>query len=273
MDLAPTEIHVTVPEEVGTWPPARRAFCQRLWGLGFIDPGGRDFTLHLLKPCDLGPQHTVLDLTTGLAGGAQAMSDTFGIWVDAMDPDPELATAAQEHCERKGYGTRVKISGFDPSSMTLKKKRYDCVFVRERFHTFDNKPAVIKAIRAALKPKGQLILTDFVQTAQGAGPATEKWRTLTGHGATIPTAEDYRAVMAAAKLDVLILEEDPTDFRSHVLDGWSDFVDNLDKAEFTREFVDLLMVEAERWLALTRAIDAGEVSYLRVHAIRPKFVR
>ena len=272
-DLAPTELHATVSEETRTWSPARLAFCQKLWGQGFIDPGGRNFTLHLLKPCDLGPQHTMLDLTTGLAGGAQAIADTFGIWVDAMAPDPDLAKAAQEYCERKGYGKRVKVSGFDPMSMTLKKKRYDCIFVRERFNTFDNKPAALKTIRAALKPKGQLILTDFVQTAQGAGAATEKWRCATDNRASILTTEDYRSLLAAAKLDVLISEEDSTDFHRYILDGWSYFVDHLDKSEFEREFVDLLLFEAERWLALTRAIETGDVSYLRIHAMRPKFAK
>ena len=273
MDLAPTELHAVVSDEGRIWPPARQAFCQRLWGSGFIDPGGRNATLDLLKPCDLGPQHTLLDLTTGLAGGSQAISDTFGIWIDALEPDPDLAKAAHENCQRKGYGKRVKVSGFDPNSIALKKRRYDCIFVRERFHTFDNKPAALGAIRTALKPKGQLILTDFVRTAPETGPAIEKWLRVAGDVASIPTTEEYRALLAATKFDVLIAQEDPTDFRRYVLGGWSDFMDQLEKKDLTREFVNLLLAEAERWLALTQAIDAGEVSYLRIHAMGPKFVK
>ena len=272
-DIAPTEILARPSEETSAWPSARRAFSQKLWGPGFVDPGGRDFTVHLLKPCALGPEHTVLDLTTGLSGGAQAASDMFGIWLDAMEPDPDLAKAAHAACEQKGYGKRVKVSGLDPSAMGLKKKRYDCIFVRERFHTFNDKPGVLRQIRDALKPKGQLVLTDFIQTTPEPGPATEKWLGLSGDDQPILPIEDYQALFDAAKLQTMIFEEYTAEYRTRVLDGWSELVENLDKSEFTREFVDVLMEEAARWLALTRAMEAGEVGYLRVHAMRPKFIK
>ncbi len=270
---AATAIHITSPQDLAGWSPARRAFCQKLWGSGFIEPGGRDFTLHLLKPCALGPEHTVLDLTTGLAGGAQTTSDAFGIWVDAMDPDPDLVKAAQQRCHDKGYGKRVKVSGFDSSRLTLKKNRYDCIFVRERFHTFEDKPAALRAIRNSLKPKGQLVLTDFVQAEAGIGPNTKKWQALSNDASPILTAEDYRALIDDTKFEVMIFEVDPRDFRSYILDGWADFVEHLEKEDMTREFVNLLMAEAEKWLVLTRAIEAKEISYLRIHAMRPKFVK
>ncbi len=270
--VLPNTIHVASPDASSGWSPARTAFCQRLWGAGFVDPGGSDFTLHLLKPCALGPEHTVLDLTTGLAGSAQATSDKFGIWVDATEPDADLAQAAQQRCEQKGIG-KVKVSGIDPSNLALRKSRYDCIFVRERFHSFEDKRGALEAIREALKPKGQLILTDFVKTKDDLGPATKKWQSLTKDTSEFLAAEDYRGLLGRMKFDVMIFEVDPTDFRCRILDGWTDFVDQLQKDELTREFVDVLMVEAEKWLALTRALDAGEINYLRVHAMRPKFAK
>ena len=266
-------IHTDEQADPSGWSPARRAFCQRLWGPGFIEPGGPEFTLHLLKPCALGPEHTVLDLTTGMAGGAQTGSDAFGIWVDAVDPDPDLAKAAQQRCIDKGYGKRVTVSDIDPQSLSLKKNRYDCIFVRERFRGFENKPKALQTIRKALKPRGQLVLTDLVQGEAGPGSHTKKWFALTDDDSDLLTADDYRDLIAKTKLEVMIFETDPTDFRNYILNGWAEFVDRLEREEMTRDFVDLLMVEAEKWLALTRAIEAKEISYLRIHAIRPKFAK
>ncbi len=272
-DLEPTQIHVE-EDAVGDgrqWPPARIAFAQRLWGEGFIDPGGRDYTLHLLNPCALIPEHSVLDMTTGLSGGAQAVCDVFGLWIDAMEADDDLAAEAQEFCVRKGYAKKVRVSRLAPDKLKLRKGRYDCIFARERFSQLPDKPAALAAMFRGLKAKGQLLLTDLVCADAAEGPLMQKWREKTGTTAPILNAAEYPEQLSNLKFDVLILQDNTAAFRSRVLAGWSAFVNRLDKCELTRDFVNLLVNEAERWISLMRAFDAGEMKLMRIHAIRPKF--
>ena len=53
-----------------------------------------------------------------------------------------------------------------------------------------------------------------------------------------------------------------------VLEGWSIFVASLKKDDLKRDFVTQLLAEGQRWLWLMRALESGELRYLRAHASR-----
>ncbi len=248
---------------------ARRDLRQRIWGDGCLEPGGGEYTVHLVKPAAPSPDKTVLDLAAGLCGGTHAVAERYGIWIDAMEPDPELLAAATEYCERKGLTSKIRLSGYDSTSFTLKKKRYDCIFARERFHMFADKPSALRTVSEGLKPGGQFVFTDLVLADRGAGgDAVARWRDVLGARPFLWCLEEYKQNLAEHKLDVRIFADETDEFRSHVLQGWSELVDNLGGGSAARPLVDTLMTEAELWLRLDQALASGQLRFLRVHAIQ-----
>ncbi|NKB50048.1 MAG: hypothetical protein GKS02_11895 [Alphaproteobacteria bacterium] len=59
---SPVEVH---------WSDWRIDLMERLWGQGFLLPGGTDFVHELTKPLSLGSKASVLVLSAGMGGAGQ----------------------------------------------------------------------------------------------------------------------------------------------------------------------------------------------------------
>ena len=257
--------HEPTPEELDG---IRRELLQLLWGEGFIEPGGADYTLKLLKPTAPSPDKTVLDLAAGLCGGAKAISDKYGLWLDAMEPDPRLLAAAEAFCERKGLSNKIKLSGCDMDAPQVPKKKYDSIYARERFYLFPDKRVLLNAIVGGLKPGGQLVFTDLVLEDRGQEKeAVKVWREALPVRPYLWTKKEYEVALRELKFDVRIFADETDSFRGNVLRGWSDFASALNDDTLVRQFVDVLVTEAEQWQHQVRALESGQVRFLRVHAI------
>ncbi len=256
-------------EESGEWPDLRLQVLKRLWGEGFIYPGGPRQAVRLVKPMNLDPTKTVVDLTAGLGGGTRAMSEAFGLWIAGMETDPILATKAHELSVIAGMEKKAPISHYDIETLELQTGRYDGVLIRDRFWSIKDKELVLRKVDSSLKSKGHLVLTDLVMkdTASSAGDAVQSWIEAEGERCKPWTMGDYRDVFSDLRMEARIFKDEAEEFRALILNGWSEFVENLANEDLDRDFVDMLMEEAKNWQRLVRALETGELCYLRIHAI------
>lgn len=150
-------VKVKAPLAVHPLSADRWVLYQKVWGEGFNFPGGPDYALELVKPFNLKPAMTVLDLTAGLGGGARAMVEVFDMWVSCMEPDAEIAAVGKAISVQKGVEKRAPMEPYDISKpLVLPPAKYDCILLRETLHEFVHKPEALKAIKHALKPHGQV---------------------------------------------------------------------------------------------------------------------
>jgi len=256
-------------EESGEWPDLRLQVLKRLWGEGFIYPGGPRQAVRLVKPMNLDPTKTVLDLTAGLGGGTRAMSEAFGLWITGMETDPVLAAKAHELSVVAGMEKKAPISPCDIETLELQTGRYDGVLIRDRFWSIKDKEQVLRKVDSSLKSKGHLILTDLAlkDTASTACDAVQSWMEAEGERCTPWTMDDYRNIFSDVRMETRIFKDEAEEYRALILNGWSDFVENLANEELDRDFVDMLMQEAKEWQRLVRALETGDLCYLRIHAI------
>ena len=56
------------------WNHTRIKICERIWGAGYVTPGGTEHVMKLVKPFALNPKMSYLDLGAGLGGGARAVA-------------------------------------------------------------------------------------------------------------------------------------------------------------------------------------------------------
>ena len=256
-------------EESGEWPELRLQVLKRLWGEGFIYPGGPKQAVRLVKPMNLDPTKTVLDLTSGLGGGTRAMSEAFGLWISGLEPDPILAAKAHELSVVAGMEKKAPITQVNLETLELQTGRYDGVLIRDRFWSFSDKEQVLRKVDSSLKAKGHLILTDLVlkDMASSAGDAVQGWIEAEGERCTPWTMDEYRDIFSDLRMEARIFKDEAEEYRALVLNGWSDFVENLANEELDRDFVDMLMEEAKSWQRMVRALETGDLCYLRIHAI------
>ena len=154
------EVHYEAPKQ--HWETSRVSLVQNVWGEGFASPGGRDHVLNMVTIFGLDPAMTVLDLGAGLGAAARIMCEKFGVWVTGLEADAALAEAGMALSVKVGLGEKAQIKVFDPDKFEHKQKSVDCVFSKEFLFTVGDKTKFLTAIEDLLKPKGQLLFTDFI---------------------------------------------------------------------------------------------------------------
>ena len=142
------------------WSATRIEVAEKLWGQGFVGPGGADYVPDLVKPLGLDKTMSVLDLSAGLGGVTRLMATHFGAWVTGLELSPVLAQKGAEYSEKEGLLRQAPITHFDPNCMVLDRK-FDAVFAKEIFFCLD-KEKILAEIRQFLKPGGQLLFTDYL---------------------------------------------------------------------------------------------------------------
>ncbi|NMM44432.1 class I SAM-dependent methyltransferase [Rhodospirillaceae bacterium KN72] len=276
---APDPLAIEVDEEPDEddgkrWPERRVAFCRRLFDIAeedeTVQPGGADYTLWLVKPMSLNSEQNAADLSAGLGGGTRKVSKELGLYIDGYESDPELAELAMELSRRHGMDKKVAVTPFDPDDFTLPAGRYNGILTRERAYRIRNKAKYLETICNALRPRGHIILTDFVLASPNdeLSPIVEAWKDREAAEFTLWTADDYRKTLTAQRMDVRIIKDETEEFRQILLKAWTKLATSLDKGELTREFVNTMMHEAEYWLILIKAMEMGKIKYYRFHGIR-----
>ena len=272
----PEAIHIDPePEEPQEyWNPDRISFLTRLWGGEdqdeIITPGGLDYTLMLAKPMALDSTKTVLDLAASLGGGTRALAKEFGVWIEGLEYDADLAEKANELSVKYGMDRRAPITSFNPEKIGLKDARYDAIIMRESNYLYKRKDLVLKQIYDALKPSGHLMMTDFALRSQSSpdNPDVAKW--LDGHKEKpmLWSMDEYKRNVVKMRMNLHVHEDRTDEYRIQALTAWADYVGTLTKEDLTRDIVNQLMDEAQYWLRLIRAMESGEVRFLRVHATK-----
>lgn len=268
-------IHVDEnPDKEKKWPESRISFLTKLWGgedrQEVVHPGGTEYTLMLAKPLGLDETKSVLDLCAGLGGGTRELSKTFNLWIEGMESDAELANLANDLSIKHGMEKRAPIQTFDPNKLELPEKRYDAILIRESMFAYTGRQSIIEKAFNALKPRGHLLVTDLVLKKSDSIDARPVAVWQENHPAKpFPwTMAEYKRAVLNMSMNLHIHEDRTEEYRSLVLNGWSTYVNQLTKSELTRDVVNELMYEAQYWLRLVRALESGELRYMRIHATR-----
>lgn len=269
-------IHVSdeQEEEDKNWPESRVSFLTRLWGgednEEVVHPGGTEYTMMLAKPLGLNESKSVLDLCAGLGGGTRELSKQFNLWIEGMEADPELANLANDLSVKHGMEKRAPIQTFDPVKLELPEKRYDAIMIRESMFAYPTRESLIAKAFNALKPRGHLLITDYVLKDHDSidNRAVAIWQE--NHPAKpLPwTMKEYKRAVLDLSMNLHIHEDRTDEYRTLVLNGWSTYVNQLTKSDLDRDTVNELMHEAQYWLRLVRALESGELRYMRIHATR-----
>lgn len=264
-----------VEEDVNrVWPEERLKLCRRLWGTEedneVVAPGGSEYSSRLVKPMGMNNTHSFLDLSAGLGGGSRRIAREIDLWVTGMECDPELANFAHQLSVKHGMERRVPVDHFDPATLELPERKFDGVLMRELLHKIEAKEHVLSKAVRSLKPRGHLVITDFVYLNSDS-PRTKEvavWLKTNQHDLPPWTLEYYKRQLTGLSMDIRIFEDATDDFRSMVLHQWKTFVDGLTRPDLNRQFVNVMMVEAQSWLRTVRALESGQLRYLRLHAMR-----
>lgn len=98
------------------WSASRIEVAEKIWGTGFVLPGGVELISTLIKPLGLNPAMTVLELGCGLGGATRCMAAT-GCWVTGLEASPFLAEQGMLRSTKAGLAKQAPVQVYDPERL------------------------------------------------------------------------------------------------------------------------------------------------------------
>ena len=251
------------------WPRERIALADALWGEGFGMPGGEGEALRLTRTLGPSPAHSLLLVGGGAGGAACAITREFGAWVAALENEPELVDAAHLLIARAQLGRKVSMAPWQPDKPVFESRKYHHCVALEPLIGVQAEP-ILDGLARALKPSGQLVMTDLVaeEKLDPGHPGLARWAALERRdpaGLQLPVA--VTRMLGRVGMDVRIAEDISERHIGQVVQGWRMVVRDLRGTRPDRANAAQLVAEAERWLLRWRLVKEGRLRMMRWHAI------
>jgi SAM-dependent methyltransferase len=259
----------TAVVENSNWPPHRLEVVDSLWGKGFQFPGGEAETLHLAKPLGLSSASSLILLGAGSGGPPCAIANKLGVWMTGFESDPDLVLAATERSLRVGLARRAQIENWDPEHPNFERNQYHHGMALEPLRDGLPEPT-LAALAQALKPGGQLVLTETVADAplDPVDPVIAAWRRLEKRRVeALPSEISITRVLGRLGFDVRIVEDVSQRHIRQALFGWRQVVRGMEHAPPTPRDAAQLVQEAEMWLLRMKLLRARKLRLVRWNAI------
>jgi SAM-dependent methyltransferase len=241
------------------WTATRIQVAEKIWGEGYATPGADDFIPYLVKPLGLTPAMSVLDMSAGLGGTTRFMASTYGCWVTGLEASPVLAAVGQERTAGASMVRQASIAHYDPETFQPPpRKRFDCIFAKEAFAFVKNREALTEAVSACLKPKGQLLFTDYVLGGSDEiGPAVRVWADREPVEPHVQTVAQVSRSLQKNEFDVRITEDITKRHRSQIVRSIQQLIGFLEHHRLDPETKVAVIDEVELWARRVSALDAG----------------
>jgi cyclopropane fatty-acyl-phospholipid synthase-like methyltransferase len=250
------------------WTATRVQVVEKIWGAGFSTPGGDDYIPYLLKPLGLNPAMSVLELSAGLGGATRLMASRFGCWVTGLEGSPVLAKEAMERSVKAGLVKQAPISHYDPENFHF-PKRFDANIAKEFFCFVKNRESLTDAIETCLKPRGQLLFTDYVIDKDGPrSPMLQSWLDHEPLEPHVLTVSQLVNSLQQRNLDIRITEDITDNHRALVLTALQTLTDFLEKHSLDHETKSGMADEVELWARRVAALQGG-LRVFRFFALKP----
>jgi ubiquinone/menaquinone biosynthesis C-methylase UbiE len=239
---------------------------QKLFGEGFNQPGGEELMKPLISPLGLNPNLSITELGCGM-GGMSRMMARENLWVDAYEPDPDLANTAIDIAKHQGVKQRINIKTTPLDEIQFKRKSVDVVLSKDGLMPVQDKRLLLAKIRAAMKPGGQLMFTDFLLTGSTESRVYEVWWDREPVKPHLLTPEGLQAELESLRFIICYIEDVSHELKAAVLEAFGSYAEevklkgrNIDENE--REWA---ISEGEHWAIRLSAIEANVIRLYRVY--------
>ncbi len=187
------------------------AFLERLWGEGYLSPGGAEEVGRVLHDIDLKGK-TVVDIGCGSGGITVGLARDFGAGrVIGLDVEAPVCAAARRRAEAAGVADRVEIRQVAPGPMPLPDGAADVVFSKDSIVHIADKDALARDAFRVLKPGGWFAASDWLIGHDGE-PSPEMATYLAEEDLDFGMAspEAYaKALKSAGFVDVRLVNRNP----------------------------------------------------------------
>jgi len=258
------------PDAGKIWPAKRLNVVEKLWGEGFLTPGGAGQVEKMLPLLDLDSKKSTLLLGAGLGGINETIVEKTGTWVTALERDPELAKIAMTTMTRAGLKKQAPVHLSTMEEMQLKPKSFDRALSFEGTLAVTDKKALFAAVCESLRIEGELMFTTMVLPDTNPPNDQVKAWIAAEPKTAIPQLWPLEAqvmLLRSLNMEVRPVDDISQDYKKWVMSGFMRFMSSITKQQMLEMGADVL-TEVEYWTRRVTAIDSGGLKVCRFHAIK-----
>ena len=221
-----------------------------------------------MKPFGLDPAFTVIEVGAGLGGATRTIADHFDIWMTGLEADREVATAGMELSTMAGLAKRAPVHYFDADNYQFRESSIDCVFSKESLYLVEDKKRLLSEIINMIKPRGQILFTDYIVAEDAGTKEVEAWRKDEPVEPFPWTLREYETALTEARLDIRIKEDITEDVYKIIKSSWAAFLNGLRSRDLDKSTSDAIEEAVDLWTKRSKAIDNGALRLCRFHALK-----
>lgn len=250
------------------WSPARQKLVQLIWGEGFISPATPDSVVDLAQPFGLTAENTMLEIGSGPGGGACAVAERIGSYVDGFDLSADLAKQALDASMLKGLEKKAVVKKFDPAGFELKTDFYDGCLLRDTLVAIDDKDTFLDTVLSAVKPGKPIVITESFITAPEPGPLATA--SIEGEPGTVFPCEASLVIekLEASNFEIRVNEDETAQYTALACAAWVEMADKITGKDIDDDLAAALVRETELWERRNEAYGAGELEMRRIVAFK-----
>jgi hypothetical protein len=246
----------------------RLQVAQMVWTPGFMWPGGEDFALDLAKPLGLDSTTTLLEIGSGLGGGARAVAENLGSYVTGFDFDAAVAAEAMIQAAVHSLEEKAKVAPIDPAQPKFRPDFFRAALVREALYRVEDKKVLLAALVAAVKKDRPIVIFDLFAGAAEPAKLLTDWAALEPYPVYVRPVEEVLEILEAHDVELRVNQDDTELYCSMALRAWSGFVERLEGTKVTADLLSPLVREVELWTRRIAALQAGDLKVWRLVGIK-----
>ena len=234
-------------------------FLEKLWGDGYLSPGGTGEVKRMLRNIDLSSK-TVLDIGCGSGGVTTSLvTDYKAKRVTGIDIEEDVCKAAQKRVQRLGLSNSISIVRVELGALKFADQTFDVVFSKDSLVHIEDKETISKEIFRVLKWNGDFICSDWLRSHDGE-PSSEMahYLKLEDLGFDMASPRRYESALKLAGFKNILFENRNKWYleqaRNEIL-TLSQFKRKEFEAISSEKYMDLTV---KTWKAMIKVLETGE---------------
>jgi cyclopropane fatty-acyl-phospholipid synthase-like methyltransferase len=223
----------------------------------------------LVKDLDLKSKTSLLELEPGLGGSTRAIVRATAAWVTAFASDAGLAARAAELSAQSGFAKKASVQPLDVAQPGFRKASFDHALAAHGLMDIEPLEDILKAVKIALKPKGKLVVAQFV--VQGEATADDALAVLgpsRAAPASLRTADDLSLALGKAGFSIAESRSSAAAMRSVIVQAWARLAERLRNDDIDPRYGQMVLAECVRWVRVDAMMESGALDHVTISAER-----